>query len=304
MNKISKLILPICFTVILRSYGQEADLANTAERIFTEGDERVCELITPKVGYAGAPPSTAARASALVPATDKDFDKHIIRISVVQKRKKENGLRIILRLDEIDRMGNMAREGGYFAYIDVYNVGARVICKYEDDNGDSEEIGIRYGIPFPLTCTRPPALGFIKGTYDGAEGRRGRGVVYEKKEASKGSQVLNIEATYFDRGKLEETLNNSSKSICWHGPEKSKEIKEQSGIKKLWRETQKWGSANDWLWTRMERYDANGNIMMRCKEIKLGKDGEYIPVDTAVTNAAKTNEIMSISHPSTNSLMK
>ena len=161
-------------------------------------------------------------------------------------------------------------------------------------NGSSrDDSGIRkYGLPFPFTCARLPGLGFKNGEMDGYVRSTGHGVEFVRKKAKESDESIQVEVAYFDTGEGGKTR--------WYGNDIDRIRKEKSSVK--FREKQEWENENDWLWTRMERYDASGNIMMHCRKIKIGsidKEDDW-PINLRMTNV---NDWFT-SQGSTNSLTK
>lgn len=258
------------------------------------------EIITPKPGYIGGPLTPAAIPNMRPPMDQRHFNKRYIRVTEIAERELSGLQRVVLRLDEIDNKGSVFNRGLYFVYINISPEGAAIIQKNEDDNSSENDLGsIKNRIPFPFTCARSPGLGFKNGDTDGFAIYNRRGPAFVRKTAKGTKGPIQVEAVYFEKQK---DANDTKPDTRWYGTNIA-EVTNSGTTRTLFREKQEWANEADWLWTKMERYDANGNIMMRCKEIKIGKDGvEYFTTDTAATNAAQTNEIMSTTQPSINEL--
>ena len=239
-------------------------LPEKAERMYAPGEVRVSEIFTPKYGFVGSPYTTGAPAFRRA-TKDEHFDKRFVRIKVFDKRKTKDHIRIVFRLDEVDERAAVIREAIYFAYLDVFAEGARMIDKAEDDNLRYAYMGMRYMLPFPLTCTRPPALGFLKSTADGYVESTGRGVVYFKKALPTGDSLLEMEATSFQKNR------GPGVPVRWYVSDASNLARDDAETTILFRETQKWKRPDDWLWFEMVRHDRDANILMRCRLIEPEK---------------------------------
>ncbi len=246
-----------------RSEEGPRSLPEKAERMYTLGQVRVYQIFTPKSGFVGSPDDPFRSVPSFRrPTKDEHFDKRFVRIKVFDKRNTKDHLRIVFRLDELDASGAVIREAIYFAYLDVCAEGARMIDKAEDDNLRYAYMGMRYMLPFPLTCTRPTALGFLKSTPDGFVESTGRGVVYFRKALRTGASLLEIEATCFDKNR------GPGVPVRWYVSDASNLARDDAQTTILFRETQKWKRADDWLWFEMVRHDREGNILMRCRLIE------------------------------------
>jgi hypothetical protein len=237
-------------------------LREKANRMFSLGQVRVYEIATPEWGFIGSPFDLSGIPRGMRPTKEEHFRKRFLRVKIAQKRQKGDDLRIVFRLDEMDNKGAVIKEALYFAYLDVCPQGARVLCKNQDDGRDYAYLGTNYDLPFPFTCTRPPALGFLKGTQDGYLDSMGRGVVYTREAPKSSSFLLEVRATRFNKHRGAEQL------VRWCGSEAAELAKEDAETRVLFHETQKWERADDWLWVEMERTDKDGNILMRCKMVE------------------------------------
>lgn len=241
------------------------------EAVYKVNQTRTYKVMFPKSGYIGTPASAAAIEEFRHPTREEHFKTCYIRVTVVADRKHKGNRRIVLRMDEIDENLKLIREALYHAYIDILPEGVKIICRRDDDNGDSTETNIRYGIPFPFECARPPQLGFKETNSDGHRDEMGYCVKYFKKEKKDDSPVVSIEAERFENL---EGLEDSEglKSVAarpakWYKAEVDDVVKSKK-TKILYRENQKWVRGNDWLWDEMERFDKDGNILMKCKKIQ------------------------------------
>jgi hypothetical protein len=143
--------------------------------------------------------------------------------------------------------------------------GLKIITRSVDDNGNSNDDITVNEIPFPFLCARPPKLGFTKGSSEGQRDKSGLGVKYLKKGKKDDSPVVNIEAERFEN--YEGLGELGSRTAKWYTSEVNDVVKSKE-TKILYRENQKWASEGDWLWDEMERFDKDGNILMKCKKIQ------------------------------------
>jgi hypothetical protein len=56
--------------------------------------------------------------------------------------------------------------------------------------------------------------------------------------------------------------------IYWRGS-KIPDVGNGRKTERVFRETQEWKNADDWLWTKMERVDMQGNVLLRCEATKV-----------------------------------
>ncbi|MBU0769444.1 MAG: hypothetical protein KJ687_10165 [Proteobacteria bacterium] len=250
---------------------------NAVNETNNESKTRDYEIVTPKRGFVGSPPSPAGEPNTWLPTKPSHFDKRYIRVTELPERVSQGMRRIVLRVDEIDEVGKILKRL-YYVYIDISSEGAKILHRIRDDNSSIDDFGFRkYSMPFSFVCARSPALGFKDGEMDGYVRSSGHGVEFVRKKAKESDKSIQVEAAYFDTGEDGKTR--------WYGNEIDRIRKEKASVK--FREKQEWANENDWLWTKMERYDANGNIMMHCRKIKIGsidKDDDW-PISFRATNA-------------------
>ena len=222
------------------------------------------KVMFPKSGYVGAPLSTAAVPFLWYPTLEEHFKTCFIRVTIIADRLHKGNQRLVLKIDEVDDKLNNLNEGIYYSYIDIQPEGIKIIYHFKDDNGDHTETGIGWGIPFPFDCARPPQFGFVKGHSDGYRDKSGLGVKYLKKEKKSDTPVVNIEAERFEN--YEGLGELGSRTAKWYTSEVDDVVKSKE-TKILYKENQKWASDSEWLWDEMERFDKDGNILMKCKKI-------------------------------------
>jgi len=265
---------------------------NAVNETNNESKTRDYEIVAPKRGFIGSPPSPAGKPDTWPPTKPSHFDKRYIRVTELPERVSQGMRRIVLRVDEIDEVGEIL-ERLYYVYIDISSEGAKILHRIRDDNSSVDDFGFqKYSMPFPFACARSLALGFRDGEADGYVTHAGEGIEFFRKKNKIMSRAIEVDASYFNA--------RESGKTCWYGTNIVEVAK--SGSMVLFREKQEWENENDWLWTKMERYDANGNIMMHCREIKIGsidKDDDW-PISSRATNAP----IWLAFQGSTNSLTK
>jgi hypothetical protein len=245
--------------------GRRGECQSTPQtELFKVGEFKEYKVVTPKKGFIGSPPSPSAAPDIRRPAQVEDFDNRFLRVTLIGTRAIEEGRRIVMRLDEIDAMGTTKVPGLYYAYMDVQPEGTLVICRRTDDGGNSDEADvIRYGLPFPFGCARPPTLGFKNGKKDGYVDSVGRGVEFARKDGNAQSGVITVEATHFERSA--DWAGKAPASPAWYRGD-IEDVKNDGRTKVHFREKQQWGKATGWLWDEMERVDKDGNLLMRCRK--------------------------------------
>lgn len=226
---------------------------------------KIYKVMFPKRGYIGSPiPSFVPSLRQRYPTNENHFKTCYVSVTVIAKREHNGYQRIVLRLDEVDENMKLINLGVYHSYIDFLPEGIKIITRCEDDNGNSNDSITKYEIPFPFLCARPPKLGFTKGSSEGQRDKSGLGVKYLKKEKKDDTPVVIIEAERFENYEGLEELG--SRTAKWYTSEVDDVVKSKE-TKILYRENQKWASEGDWLWDEMERFDQDGNILMKCKKI-------------------------------------
>ena len=155
-------------------------------------------LFVPKAGRIGGTPMGMPSLAATLP---EHFEERILRIERVEKREILGAERVVFAITGLDVPGTPSDQVLYFAYMDVNPEGAALICRLKDDGESVHEELVRKGIPFPLTCSRPPDLGFrLNPEKDGYWLGAGRGVLYRRQQTAAGCRV---EASYFQLAKCE-----------------------------------------------------------------------------------------------------
>ena len=233
------------------------------DTVYKVNQSKTYKVMVPKSGYYGSPFAPAIRLR--YPTNENHFKASYVRVTIIADRKLNENKRIVLRIDEVDEKMKLIHPGLYHAYIDFMQEGVNILCRRDDDNGDYNETNINYGIPFPFLCARPPQLGFKYGSSEGQKDITGVGVRYLKNEKKDKSPVVSIEAERFEnREGFGELATRTSK---WYKSEADDVVKRKE-TKILYRENQKWTSESDWLWDEMERFDKDGNILLKCKMIQ------------------------------------
>lgn len=237
---------------------------NQTNIVYQVNQSKTYKVMVPRSGYIGNL-SAAAIEVFRHPTSEEHFKTRYVSVTVIADRRHKGYQRIVLRLDEVDGNMKLIHQGVYHSYIDFLPEGIKIITRCEDDNGNSNDSITKYEIPFPFLCARPPQLGFTKGSSEGQRDKSGVGVRYFKKEKKDNSSFINIEAERFENYEGLEDLG--SRTAKWYKSEVDDVVKSKK-TKIVYRENQKWATENDWLWDEMERFDKDGNILLRCKKIQ------------------------------------
>jgi hypothetical protein len=260
----------MCMGLVFLTYCVSAatpeKLGSQTNTVYQINKSKVYKIMVPKSGYFGSPWSPFAPSIIhRYPTNENHFKASYVRITVIADRKDKQKQRIVLRMDEVDAKMKLIHTGLYHAYIDFMQEGVKILCRSDDDNGDSTETNINYNIPFPFECARPPKFGFKKGNNDGHRDELGYCVKYSKSEKIDASPVVIIEATRCENFEGHGELGQRPPK--WYASDIDDVVKSKE-TKILYRENQKWASESDWLWDEMERFDKDGNILMKCKKIQ------------------------------------
>ncbi len=97
--------------------------------------------------------------------------------------------------------------------------------------------------------------------------RTGIGVAYAlKKPGTASDPKVKIEATRFNR---RSAIRKDDVPIPYLSDSDMGDLlKEKPEATILFREEQEWDKTDDWLWRKMERFDAKGTFLMRCVRMK------------------------------------
>jgi hypothetical protein len=245
------------------------------EKFFRPGAFKIIEVIAPKEGFMGGPPSHRSMLETFrqPPTKDDHFRKLLIAVRILSVKKEKSRYVVKLRLDEVDSHDKTKQEGLFFTYLEIGEHDAKVFSRFKDDGSRmSSELGAQGGVSSPLLATVPPMFLFSTTKRRVSFMIAGdTGVCSIREEAKPGIAVINVSASvfeHFSRGRAEESWAK------YFDLESNQMLnKEAAGSTKVFihfQETQKWKSENDWLWETMERTDRDGNMMMRCRVIKDG----------------------------------
>jgi len=250
----------------------KAELSVRAGDIYRLGELRDYELVFPKRGFLGCPPSPSGKPDVLTPSKEEHFDKRLIRVSVKEALAKGDASEIVLQIDGIIESADTLRfQEIYSAHVNITVDGMAILlhstfCDEKILSHPTEMVS--HGVPFPITCGRPPALGFSHGESEACMLSGDiLGTRYEEKAVQDASGQIEIEATLFEAPR--EALNvTPAKQVRLNAADTAALLKKGGKARVLFREKQKWARRDDWLWTSMERYDANGHIQLRCTQIE------------------------------------
>lgn len=242
------IVLSICMSHVCIS-GESTD-------IYEIGDTRTYRVEFPRRGFIGAPSNAIMARPALQKPKDKDDFEHVfVRLSVTGKRELQNdAVRRVIRVDKIDAKGQVLVKGVYFIYIDTMSARSRIVCRDKDDNGDVGYRGtgtVHESIPCLFTTGKPPALAFKNGRYNGYQEPTKEGAFYIKKGKNKKAGRIRVDVVSF------QVVANSDSDTTPKGW-----YRVDCYEKQTWK-------TSDWWWDQMKRYDANGNLLLRCEKIDI-----------------------------------
>jgi hypothetical protein len=128
----------------------------------------------------------------------------------------------------------------------------------------------RAGFPFPLTLTCPPAMAGSERLKEnsGLHGPYGRVFMASDDVIQGENPRKKVQAVLFKRVFRPDQFKAED---IWHYSEDQKSLSRDDGGTEVIitaKETQIWKKEFDWLWLTMERTDAQGNILMRCRQVK------------------------------------
>lgn len=241
--------------------GQTA-MAKT-DNIYKEGKVKIVKAEIPKSGFIGSP-IPQGFPSMYRPTRPEDFYIRYVRATVLVDRSIEGGKRKVIRVDEVTSGAKLIASGIYYIYIDLQKEGDRIVYHEKDNNSDVLDSVVTYGIWCPFICARPPAMnaaGVKRAGY--VDYRVGWGIDYKMKDTKETSGGLQVEATWFDTSGPDPIGKRTPK---WY-QSNIEDVYKNPKTRVMFREKQVWSRPDDWLWREMERYDENGNILIRCKEV-------------------------------------
>lgn len=233
------------------------------------------QLFTPKRGFIGyQPESTGVYSMGFrkIPTKDSDFDMHHIRIIEIKRKTLNERCHTYYRVDLFNKGGISEEDRNdmdclYNTTLVVFKDGAFMVTR---DKPFSDEIfheGMEnLGIPFPFRSTRPPYLAFKKGNIEGVIDCCGSGVRYELKSDAQMNEPVKVETIEFTKINVG-LLHIPPFGIKYYGKEIDDIVKEDN-IYFHCRQVQYWSKVTDAFWDKMERFNKNGNILMKCIRIK------------------------------------
>jgi len=270
------------------------DTIPDVSNFFRIGEYRDIEIMVPKPGFIGSPPSASAHPPRkAVPSSNEDFLYKYVRITVIKKINLKKGNRIVFKLDEIDPNGTFVtyyESGGgdgyhepiYYAYLDLKPTGCKMIGTVRAipetrNNKQQEELvhGIlnrctRSGIEFPLTFTFPPVFNPHENFKDNSWMHGDYAIVY--------TGATKRDAPYYRRinssllRKVEPSMEIKEENIRYYSDNDKilSETKKAGSVSVIisTKETQIWEKSSAWLWSELERTDNDGNLIMRCRKMK------------------------------------
>lgn len=256
---------------------EAASLEERVGALFRVGDSKKLSVSVPKEGFVGAPPSPAAMPSGYdgLPTKKEDFQTRRLRVEIIDKYPTLHGIRVVLRLDEIDPPPSLASAGPvYYACVEIRPSGAEI---YGEDHlvKRDEEVargtfarGHRHGLPFPLLLTCIPDFTGDARFDIQAGGMIGDQITFftEIEETPNTLPGKWVRAVYLHKAPHGDL---KGEQIRYYDPSE-KSLSDTPGsnrVKACVRATeiQRWGDSPDWLWKEMERFDKDGNLTMRCK---------------------------------------
>jgi hypothetical protein len=278
MSRLSVMCLVLfSFSCLSALYGYASDVP--ADDIYNVGVARIYEVTQPKTGFVGSPMEHVQRAF-WSPTLAEHFDKQYVRVEVVEKRTDDRGRTVVLRGDQVEKDGDITKKGVYWIFVDISSTGTRVVGSYSDKRDDERATDTRHS----FSLSRPPVLGFKDGKVDGYVVFQGHGVMYSRKDGDTSSALI-VEATRFENARAFE--KDTDRAVHWYVADIADLAKADSGATILYREKQQWDKADDWLWRKMERFDAKGNVLMRCVLIE---QTDAAPGEMKAKEGAKGNK--------------
>ncbi len=242
-----------------------SNVAMAGSEIYKEGMVKIFQAEIPKYGFVGSP-RPHGFPPMHKPTKPDDFDIHYVRATILAERSIEGGKRNVIRVDEVTSVAQLIRHGIYYVYVDMLKDGERIVYHERDDHHDELDAVVTYGIPCPFICARPPATNAKRFGY--VDYRVGFGIDYKMKDTKETTGGLEVEATWFNTTSPDP---NAKRMPKWY-QSNIEDVYKNPKTRVLFREKQVWSRPEGWLFREMERYDASGNILIRCKEVYQGND--------------------------------
>jgi hypothetical protein len=258
--------------------GHESTTMQKSE-IFTVGQIREVRIDFPQRGFIGDPlDALSGIPTTRRPTKPEDFVTRFARVTVVATLQRGKGKRAVLRLDEIDKKGAVLVKELYYVYVDMMPEGTQVLQRLDImskvtqafqgyDSDDYDHDGVLKSVPYPLACTTPVALLLKRGKRGGYLNHTGLGVEYSWGHPDhERPAMIRVEAARLKNPR--KSADDIPHPIYWHGA-KIPDVGNGRKTERIFRETQEWKNADDWLWTKMERFDMEGNVLLRCEAMKV-----------------------------------
>jgi hypothetical protein len=252
----------------------------------TTGTEKYLEILTPKEGFAGAPPTAAAYIPRReIPKKDSDFDRSIVRVTVLKRRLYRDGAaeRIVLRCDFVEAPEREVVPWPPFAVIESNPEGCRIAGQRDDPNASllsmreplsdhGNEGHEHYGFRFVFLMTSP--------SLPSREGKGQKddrleqmyGVAFTSASVSEGESTTHtVSATLLERTSVGRQYPVERVRRAFFDKERKTlsdaKTSDTEEVALVAREEQVWKGKSSWLWDRMTRYNAEGTLTMRCRQI-------------------------------------
>lgn len=284
---VRKTVINVVASVLILTFflssisAQEVPPAVIADQMYSVGDTRLVRVQVPDSGLIGSIGARVSGIPALFGATkEEDFSEHWIRVVVQDKYEVPEGIRIELRVDEIDKeVSPVSEEVLWHIFIEASKTGVSThvsdlirLPVTADRKLDFNDWGsIRSSMVDPLGFTASPFL-----IPDPTMKTQGRVEAYSVVDYARSSGEKASTGEIVKVDVLRKTAVVDPQIAGRHARKfydaVNKETKDEPGTGRiesylLWEETQFWGDKPDWLWERMERIDDKGNIHMRCEVV-------------------------------------
>ena len=131
-------------------------------------------------------------------------------------------------------------------------------------------IGHDGGMQYPFTATFPPDFSPNKNMKENSSVANGSGIIFQEQTKSNNSDNIMVNIYYVETA--DNTLETSKEKLKYFS-NTDKMLSNTKGadsmeVLVIGKETQTWKTDNDWLWQEMERFDADGNVTIRCKRME------------------------------------
>jgi hypothetical protein len=243
------------------------------------------QIVFPREDFIGGLPTPSAFPS-VIPSRQEHFIVELMKLKKLEVGKPKDCYTILAEL--IDFNGNpqkrqlrtFSTEFDYKFQIMIVNSNGHYFpsCEviYPDDFEGGRGIGssmngLEPSHVTPLFNVRPPKYGFQKRNSENYLYGKTRVTIYNK-EIKDGIICIDIKKYHLEKPFSQNTKN-------YEFLDNVMTVIKEHNARLLYYEKQEWSKPDDWIWSKMKRYDYEGNLMYHCDRMDNLPDKFVFPND-------------------------